>query len=344
MTHPDFAPAATVVIPLYDDAATIGAVLDALSAQQGAPPFDVLVVDDGSRDDGPAITAARGVRVIAQANGGPAAARNAGARAARGAVVLFLDSDCVPPPHWVATMLAPLADRRFDGVMGAIRAANDGVVPRIVQMEVDARYVGMRSAGSDGVDFIAAPACAFRREAFLGVGGFDERLRQAEDVEMAYRFTGSGHRIAFVDTAPVAHAHQTGWIEFLRVKHARAIGRMRVFELFPAKRRHDSWTPLSLKIQFALSALAPALVVGGLVLWPPLAVAGAGAAAGVLVAGRSELAEAVRRVAPLTGSAAAAAIGAGFLFARAWTIWLAVLRVELGRRLRPAAAGGRRAT
>lgn len=314
----------SVVLPLYNDADSIPAVLEALKIQATDRVFEIIVVDDGSGDRGPQIARESGALVVAQPNAGPAAARNRGAQEAKGGIVLFLDSDCEPPPNWVEALAGALDDLRFDAVMGTIRAANDGVVPRIVQAEVEERYQGMRAA-KDGVDFIAAPSCGFRRAVFLRLGGFDRRLRQAEDVEIAYRTTGAGHRIAFVDAAPVAHRHQTGWGEFLSVKLRRARGRMEVFRLFPDKRRHDSWTPLSLKLQFGFAALSvPALLTLPWGPWLPVTCLLALVAAGT----RSVIATA-RRLASLTGWPAAVLAGCVYVVARAYVILLAVAQVKL---------------
>lgn len=323
-------PEVSVVLPLYDDGATIGATLSALAGQVGAPAFEVIVVDDGSGDDGPAVAAAGGARVIRQANAGPAAARNRGAREAWGRIVLFLDSDCVPPPNWVAAMAGALDGTRFQGAMGTLRAANDGVVPRLVQIEVEDRYRGM-AAVPDGVDFIAAPSCGFILDVFRRVGGFDERLRQAEDVELAYRFTGAGHRIAFVVAAPVAHAHQTGWGEFIATKYRRALGRLEVFRLFPDKRRHDSWTPLSLKLQVGAFALAAPLLLLGLLGSGLAGLAGLLCLAVGLLLGWPLVAAAARRERSLIGLAGGLAVGVAFLLIRSGVIVAAMLRSRLDR-------------
>lgn len=314
----------SVILPLYNDAESIGLVLRALKAQITERSFEIIVVDDGSSDTGPQEALDMGVRLIRQANSGPAIARNHGAKAAQGKIVLFLDSDCEPPPNWLSAMAGALDDPRFDAVMGTIRAANDGVIPRIVQAEVEERYLGMRAA-KDGVDFIAAPSCGFRRSVFLALGGFDGRLRQAEDVEIAYRTTSAGHRIAFVDAAPVAHHHQTGWIEFLAVKLRRARGRMEVFRLFPEKRRHDSWTPLSLKLQFGFAALSlPALLTLPFTPWVFLTCL----LALLVVGARSSFATA-RKLVTITGWPAALLAGFAYIGARAYVILLAVAQVKL---------------
>lgn len=324
-------PTTTVVIPLYNDGGSIGKVLDALEVQADAPPFEVIVVDDGSTDRGSELIEGRGT-LIRQANAGPAAARNRGASQALGDYLLFLDADCTPSSHWVSRMTAAMLGTGFDGVMGTLTAANDGVVPRLVQLEVEDRYRSMARA-RDGVDFIAAPSCGFKRTVFLGLGGFNETLRQAEDVEMGYRFTEGGHKIAFVADAPVAHEHQATWAEFIRTKYRRAAGRLRVFALFPQKRRHDSWTPLTLKLQFAAISLSvPALAIG-LISWP-FALAGLGLILAAILLGWPLVLATARRQASLIGFPKGLCVGAAFVIIRSLVILFAMLRAKLWR-LRP---------
>lgn len=321
-------PTTTVVIPLYNDAASIGKVLDALGDQTDAPPFEVIVVDDGSTDQGPDLVQGRAA-LIRQANAGPAAARNSGASQARGDYVLFLDADCTPSSHWVSRMTAAMLGTGFDGVMGTLTAANDGVVPRLVQLEVEDRYRSMARA-RDGVDFIAAPSCGFKRSVFLGLGGFNESLRQAEDVEMGYRFTEAGHRIAFVSDAPVAHEHQATWDEFIRTKYRRAVGRLRVFALFPQKRRHDSWTPMTLKLQFASIALSVSALAIGLINWH-FALVGLGLVLAAILLGWPLVLATARRQTSLIGFPKGLCVGAAFVVIRSLMILFAILRVKLGK-------------
>ncbi len=99
-------PAFSVVVPTYDRMDVLPEVLDALEGQRGAPPFEVVVVDDGSGEATREFLAARRfavpARVLIQENRGPAAARNAGVRAAAGRRVAFLGDDTVPTPGWLA--------------------------------------------------------------------------------------------------------------------------------------------------------------------------------------------------------------------------------------------------
>ena len=98
----------SIVIPAYNAERTLGAVLDAIAAQEGRHPEDeTIVVDDGSSDRTAALAAERGATVVATVrNGFAGGARNRGWDEARAPTVVFLDSDAVPQPGWRAGLRA----------------------------------------------------------------------------------------------------------------------------------------------------------------------------------------------------------------------------------------------
>jgi len=261
---------ASVVIPAYNAAAGLPAGLAALQQQTyPADRLEVIVVDDGSTDATAAVAAAGGARVLRQDNRGPAAARNRGARAAQGAIVLFTDADCVPTPTWVAAMLAPFADPAVSGVKGAYRTRQRSLVARFAQAEFEDRYQ-LQSRGAT-IDVVDSYAAAFRRDFFLAAGGYDERFWTAttEDTELSYRLAEAGARLVFAPQAIVYHTHPATLRRYLQVKFARGYWKLVVYRMHAGKALTDSYTPQVMKAQSALVgallALAPPAAA-----WRPL--------------------------------------------------------------------------
>ena len=117
-------PAASVVVPSYQSAATIRACLRSLAAQDLAAPYEVIVVDS-SRDGTAEIVANEfeDVMLVHRADQTePAAARNLGLERARADVVAFLDADCVAPADWLRR-LRQAVEHGCDGVGGGSRTA-----------------------------------------------------------------------------------------------------------------------------------------------------------------------------------------------------------------------------
>jgi len=192
-------PKVSVIVPARDAAATIGATLAGLAAQERAPD-EVIVVDDGSGDATATIAERAGATVVRGAGQGPGAARNAGAAAATGDVLAFLDADCEPQMGWLRAGVAALQDAEL--VQGRTTPPPDAVVGPF-----------------DRTLWVVAPWGLFetanlfvRRSLFDELGGFEPWLSPArskelaEDVWFGWRAVRAGARTAFCDEALVHHA------------------------------------------------------------------------------------------------------------------------------------------
>ncbi len=216
----------TVVIPTYNRAEWLPATVESV-LQQTRPADEVLIVDDGSRDDTEAVCRAfpAPVRYVRQANAGVSAARNRGVREARGEWIAFLDSDdlwdraklevqmaahaAAPEAGWSITecVLVDGADRPVEGKRGLESAvpvfADHGSTSRDwfagVLREFQVESAGGRHAAFTGDVFghlfhgnVVLPSAAMiRRDLFLRSGGFDEALRVAEDTEFFHRLAAA---------------------------------------------------------------------------------------------------------------------------------------------------------
>lgn len=236
MTASARASLASVVVALNPHEHAFGAVMDAWAAQAGAGDYEVVVVHDGSRPevddeyrDHRARHPSSPVRLIDSPVPGRAASNNAGVRATRGALILFVADDFRPSPGLVA------AHRRFQSLLDAPAA---GIGP--------AYFVGAlrddpfrRWLEDDGMNFgVAFPTAAFgwkddyfyvgnasiARETFDRVGAFDERFRHDlfDDFEFSLRLRERGVPTRFVPRAVAWHDHEVTFD--YRLESSRRLG------------------------------------------------------------------------------------------------------------------------
>jgi cellulose synthase/poly-beta-1,6-N-acetylglucosamine synthase-like glycosyltransferase len=229
---------AGIIIPVRNGAATLAACLDACFAQT-VKPADVIVVDDGSTDNSAAIARDKGARVVVQAPSGPAAARNRGAKEAAWGVIAFTDADCIPQPDWLERLLEAF-EPGVDGVGGAYANANpDKWLSRMIQQEILLRHEKMQGE----VDFLGSFNAAFRREAFMEMGGFDEDFKaaSAEDNDLSYRMRDAGYALRFAPNAVVAHNHPERLWPYLRTQGRHGFWRMKLYAKHPKRAGGDRY-------------------------------------------------------------------------------------------------------
>jgi GT2 family glycosyltransferase len=251
----------SIIIPTFNGASRIGNCLDALFKQTVGRDAEILVVNDGSTDKTEDVVARySGVRLVNQANGGPAAARNRGAKDANGTIILFTDDDCVPMPGWLSSMVAPFDDPQVIGVKGAYRTTQRSLVARFVQIEYEDRY--RRMACLPCIDFIDTYSAGFRRDRFLEMSGYDTAfpVACAEDIELSYRMSARGWKMEFVPAAIVYHTHPGTLSLYLKKKYKFAFWRVLALRKNPNKAIKDSHTPQLMKLQLLFP---PILLLAG---------------------------------------------------------------------------------
>jgi glycosyltransferase involved in cell wall biosynthesis len=203
------APLISIVIPAYNAATFLAECLESIFAQDHRP-LEVIVVDDGSTDRTLAIAQAwvPAVRVVHQANAGPAAARNRGIEMAGGEYLAFNDADDRWVPGRLARQLAILESRPdLDLVMGLVEMEYPAQAPLNA-----ARF---RSA-EDQIALFSFGAGLFRRRLFERIGPLSEDLRNTEDADWFMRAREDGAAWLLEDeTALIYRRHGANMTERL---------------------------------------------------------------------------------------------------------------------------------
>jgi GT2 family glycosyltransferase len=210
-------PSLSIVVPTRNRSASVRRLLGRLADDHDASAVvEVIVVDDGSTD-GTSTSLPEDpwpfrLRVIQQDNSGAAVARNAGARAAFGDLLLFLDDDVEPEAGLIAAHL------RAHAAGGGVVALGD-LPPRVShstllgvmlrtwwgEMQAAMRRPGHRYSYRD----LLSGHFSMRRADFERLRGFDERLRCREDYELGHRVVLAGMRLQFVPDAVAWHHDST---------------------------------------------------------------------------------------------------------------------------------------
>lgn len=245
----------SIIIPVYNAEKSISRVLEALLKQNGIRDAEIIAVDDGSSDNSPVIIEKYPVRYIRKNNSGPAAARNLGVNNSGGEIILFIDSDCIPQPGWLKAMTAPFENPEINGVKGRYITRQNSLTARFVQLEFEERYRMLEK--QQYIDFVDSYSAAFRKEAFLNAGGFDESFPKAdnEDVDLSYKLAAAGCKMVYRPEAVVEHTHPANLKKYLKVKFSRGFWRMAVYKAHPGKAVKDSYTPQTLKLQILTAGL-----------------------------------------------------------------------------------------
>jgi GT2 family glycosyltransferase len=184
--------------------------------------FEIIVVDDGSpvfpedlcerfRDE---FT----IKRVSQANAGPAAARNLGARHASGVNLAFIDDDCIPAPGWLSALnqqLIRLPDCLVGGsIVNRLRENPYSTTSQMIQAYVYDYY----HRRPDTAFLFNSNNIAMSTSHFQKVGGFDRSFRRpgGEDYDFCHRWHVAGFPTAYVPDATVYHTHPLTFSSFSR--------------------------------------------------------------------------------------------------------------------------------
>ncbi len=251
--------AVTVIIPTYNNADKLAVCLSALENQSfPKEKFEIIVVDDGSKDHTVDVVKKFKLRYYYQENKGPAASRNKGAELALGDIILFVDSDCVPDQNWIMEMGIPFKEKpEVVGVLGAYRNAQPSIWAQFAHLEYEERYTLLLK--NKYIDMVLTYSAGYRKKLFLHLGGFDTSFPfpSNEDTELSYKISIKGYKLVFNPNAVVWHLGYPDTLKkYMRLKFWRGYWRMVVYQKYASKMIKDSYTPQTLKFQILFAYLS----------------------------------------------------------------------------------------
>ena len=228
-------PAFSIVVPVFNGAATIAQCVDSLLAiDYPRDRYEIICVDNASTDD--TATQWRGfvphIRILREEIRGAAAARNCGILAAHNDVIAFTDADCMVDAGWLQALASRIGEPGV-GIVGgriaAVRGANS--VERFGERIHDHR----RAIEQMQLPYVITMNWASPKQLLLDVGMFDESLLRGQDTDLAFRISAAGWRMVYVPDAVVRHFNERSlwglfcegythgrYAPLLRSRHARA--------------------------------------------------------------------------------------------------------------------------
>lgn len=202
------APRVSIIIPTRDRPDALAETLRTLARQTlRACDYELLVIDDGSTPPASLPTCASATALVRLDGVERSAARNAGARRAQGAILLFVDDDMSVEPQFVEQHLRAHVEWPDALVVGSIELPREATGTPFGRFRQALEATG-RPCDRGPVtarNFCTAANMSIARQRFVSLGGFDEALTSGEDQDLALRHTTRGGQIVFVPEARAIH-------------------------------------------------------------------------------------------------------------------------------------------
>ncbi|MDD3875713.1 MAG: glycosyltransferase [Bacteroidales bacterium] len=226
----------SIIIPVFNRPSEVEELLESLT-KQTKTEFEVIIVEDGSTLTCESIVAKYkqflNIKYFFKSNSGPGQSRNYGAERASGNYFIFLDSDCIIPPHYAETVLSALNNNFIDAFGGPDKAhENFTILQKAINYAMTSFLTtgGIRG-GSEKMDkfYPRSFNMGYSKEVFKTTGGFS-KMRFGEDIDMSIRILSNAFKTRLIKDAYVFHKRRTNLKQFFKQVHNSGIARINLYK------------------------------------------------------------------------------------------------------------------
>lgn len=255
----------SLIIPLFNRPVEIEELLSSF-LKQGDANFEVVIVEDGSAQKSEEIVdrykGQLDIKYFFKDNSGPGLSRNYGAQRAHGDYLIFLDSDCIIPPHYIATVRAFLNSTYVDAFGGPDRADESFTdVQKAINYSMTSLFTtgGIRG-GKKSVEKFHPRSfnMGYSKAVFIETGGFSG-MRFGEDIDMSIRLVKAGFSTALIADAYVYHKRRTNFKLFYKQVFNSGLARINLFKRHPSSLKVLHFFPLAFTLGWILSLVSSLL-------------------------------------------------------------------------------------
>ena len=248
-------PLVSIVVPVFNKAHYTSACLNSIAARAGATPFEVIVVDDCSTDDtADYLEQCRGVVTVRnETNSGFIASCNAGAAAARGKYLVFLNNDTTVTEDWIEALVQTYASFPDAGIVGARLVYPDGRLQEAGGIVFEDGSGWNYGRGDDPdrpeysfaceADYVSGACLGIERSLFARLGGFDKHYAPAyyEDTDLCFRVREAGLRVIYQPACTIVHHEgiSSGTDESSGTKRYQAVNREKFLARWAQRLAHQ---------------------------------------------------------------------------------------------------------
>ncbi|MFC1945246.1 glycosyltransferase [Chloroflexota bacterium] len=251
----------SVIIPAYNAANTLGKCLESAIKQKWLSGYEIIVVNDGSKDKTKEIALSfPDVQVINTINGGASKATNIGINKALYGIVVSLDADAVLADDWLEKIMPHFADQSVAAVGGYAITGNKSIIGKLMGYDVELRLDSMPNS----TDHLYTMNTAYRREALIEIGLFDEEMNIGYDVDISRRLKATGYKLILQKDAKCTHYWRDDLKGYLNQQYNYAYYRLNIREKF--KKSSDNLVSLGMILHVPFTAVIILVaIIGSLV-------------------------------------------------------------------------------